>query len=153
MVTYSSNTELALGQVPTVDDPVLYEALLDIHNAIEAILTTSDGGGEEFLVFLDKYRKVKKVSGNYTVLATDSLVLVDITLGNAIITLPTGGAFAGYQFDIKAIADTLPSLFSCLIVGAGGAPVDDDAGGITIDALEAIPVKYDLVNNKYWINN
>jgi hypothetical protein len=42
--TYDSNTELSLGQVPDVDDPQVYRALLDIHNAIENLLTNSDAG-------------------------------------------------------------------------------------------------------------
>jgi hypothetical protein len=151
--TYDSNTELALGNVPDIDDPVLYEALLDIHNAIEAILTSSDAGDAVFTAFIAKFRNVTVVSADYNVLATDGLVLVDITAGNVTITLPTGADFAGYKFEIKAIADSLPSTNECLIVGEGGAPVDEDAGGITIDALEALPVKYDLVNNKYWIDN
>lgn len=151
--TYDSNTDLSLGAVPQVDNPVLYEELLDIHNAIESLLTSSDAGNAVFTAFIAKFRNVKVVSSDYTVLATDGLVLVDITAGDVTITLPTGAAFAGYKFEIKAIADTLPSTNECLIVGEGGAPVDDDAGGITIDALEALPVKYDLVSNKYWIDN
>lgn len=42
--TYNSNTDLSLGQVPQVDDPDLYKALLDIHNAIESLLKSSDQG-------------------------------------------------------------------------------------------------------------
>lgn len=42
--TYNSVLELYLGQVPDgIEDPIVYQELLDLHNAIEAILTHSDG--------------------------------------------------------------------------------------------------------------
>lgn len=151
--TYNSFTDLSLGQIPQVDDPDLYSALLDIHNAIESLLTSSDDADGIFAAFIAKYRNITEVSDDYTVLATDSLIVVDITAKNIIITLPTGTEVAGYRFEVKAIADTLPSINNCTIVGEGGAPIDDDVTGITIDALEAVPFKYDFVANKFWINN
>ena len=40
--TYNSILELFLAQVPEgIEDPVVYQALLDLHNALEAVLTFS----------------------------------------------------------------------------------------------------------------
>lgn len=39
MAAYNSNTALALGQITEVEDPELYRAFLDIHNAIGHIIT------------------------------------------------------------------------------------------------------------------
>lgn len=155
--TYNSSTDLALGNIPQIDDPVLYREFLDIHDAIENLLKGSDTNNSVFTAYIAKQRNVTEVTTDYTALTTDSLILADITAGNIIITLPTGAEFAGYRFEVKAVADTLPSIFQCLIVGedigVGAAPIDDDIGGITIDALEAVPFKYDLASNKYWIHN
>lgn len=43
---YASITSLNLGSVPDVDDPVVYQALLDIHNALEILLQSKDTGDE-----------------------------------------------------------------------------------------------------------
>lgn len=40
--TYDSLTDLGLGAVPMVEDQALYQELLDIHNALESLLTISD---------------------------------------------------------------------------------------------------------------
>jgi hypothetical protein len=40
--TYNSSTNLSLGQVPQVEDEALYTDLLDVHNAIETLLKSSD---------------------------------------------------------------------------------------------------------------
>ena len=151
--TYNSTTSLNLGNIPQVDDPVLYREFLDIHDALENLLKGSDAADAIFSAYIDKQRNVTLVSGDYTALATDSLILADITDSSITITLPTGTDFAGYRFEVKAIADSLPSTNECLIVGDAGATIDDDIDGITIDALEAVPFKYDLDSNKYWIHN
>lgn len=156
--TYNSATDLSIGHIPqgADDNPELYSELLDIHNALEILLTASDSADAIFAAFIAKFRNITPVSSDYTALATDSLILVDITAGDVTITLPTGEDFAGYRFEVKAIADVLPTTNACLIVGedtgSGAAPIDEDVGGITIDALEAIPFKYDFLDNKYWIN-
>jgi hypothetical protein len=48
--TYNSKTDLSLGQLTNINDPALYTALLDIHNAIETLLTSSDAGSKELLL-------------------------------------------------------------------------------------------------------
>lgn len=40
--TLNSGTDLSIGHVPQVDDPVLYRELLDIHNALEILQRSSD---------------------------------------------------------------------------------------------------------------
>jgi len=139
--TYNSNTDLSLGQVPQVDDEDLYTALLDIHNAIEALVTSSDAGG-------GRARAFKIVTGDYTVTVNDHLILTDTTAGNITVTLPKINLAVGYDYTIKQVVGSNETL----IVGDSALePVDDDTSGITIDLLEAIPVKND--GSSWWIHN
>ena len=145
--TYSSTVELNLGQVPQVDDPVLYTALLDIHNALEAILTASDGDYAEFLAFLAKYRKVVVTSAaNYLVTETDGTILVDASSNDVTVTLPAASAVSGARYNVKRI-DT--SSFTALLLGDGGEEIDGEVGGWTLDYLDNIPVK--SADTKWWI--
>ncbi len=139
--TYDSQTDLFLGHVPEeIEDPVLYEELLAIHNAMETLLKSSDAGQESNF-------SVVTVTGNYTVVVGDVLILVDTTAGNVTITLPLAATTTGRPYEIVQIKGSKETL----IIGTGGELVDDDAGGITIDLLEALPVKSNSVS--YFINN
>ena len=141
--TYNSTIDLNLGHIPQIDDPAVYQALLDIHNALESLVT---GVVEEGLT---KNRNVTVTTGpSYKVLVTDGLILTDTTVADVTVTLPgMTTATTGYKYEIKQIAGTNETL----IVGDGTDPVDDDITGITIDLLEAISVKNDGV--KWWLNN
>ncbi len=156
--TYDSQTNLSLGQIPDVEDEVLYKELLDIHNAIESLLKGSDNANAIFAAYIAKQRNITVVTSTpYSVTADDGLILVDLTTLDINVILPTGEEFSGYSYEIKTFA-TAPTTKECLVTAVGAAPIDDDAGGITIDAIfgdggEALPVKYDFDNNAYWINN
>ena len=67
--TYNSSTDLSLGQVPQVDDPVLYRELLDIHDAIETLLTSSDGGDATLQTSVDI--NTTNIATNTTNIATN----------------------------------------------------------------------------------
>lgn len=140
--TYNSTTDLSLGHVPQVDDPELYSALLDIHNALESLVKGSDANsGASNAVTVT-------ASSSYLVLATDGLILTDTTAGNVTVTLPgIDSSTVGRSYEIKQIAGTNETL----IKGDGTDPVDSDVTGITIDLLEAISVKND--GNNWWLNN
>lgn len=149
--TYDSNTNLSLGQIPQVEDPELYRELLDLHNAIENLLTSSDAADAIFAAFIAKYRNTTVVDfamSPYTVLVTDGLILTDTTLGDVTVVMHPVADGVGYQYEIKQELGSGETL----IIGDNAAePVDDDAGGLTIDLYEAVPVKNDGV--KWWINN
>lgn len=147
--TYDSPTNLSLGNIPQVEDEEIYSALLDLHNAIEILLTSSDDGDATFTAYITKQRNVTIVTGDYTVKVTDGLILTDTTAADITITMHPTSEGPGYEYDIKQIAGDNETL----IVGDGGEEVDDDAGGITIDLYEAIPLKADDTNSKWWINN
>lgn len=142
--TYNSSTDLNLGHVPQVDDPILYQALLDIHNAIESLVTgteASSGGSVRSTVTLT-------AGPSYLVLASDGIILTDTTAGNITVTLPaTDVSTIGRTYEIKQIKGDNETL----VIGDGTDPVDDDVTGITIDLLEAIAVKND--GTKWWLNN
>lgn len=142
--TYNSIIDLNLGQVPQVDDEVLYQALLDIHNAIEALVTGTDGSAE----YVTKKRNITLAVGDYQVVASDGLIITDTTAGNLTITLPPMVADQkGYEYEIKQVKGSNETL----VIGDSGDLVDSDAGGITIDLLEAISVKND--GTEWWLNN
>lgn len=141
--TYSSSTDLNIGHVPqgADDNPELYSELLDIHNALEILLTSSDRGGARSFAFI-------KVTSDYTVTIDDKLILVDTAAGDITITLPKIDGAIGYDFEVVQIAGNNETL---ILGDSASEKVDDDPTGITIDLLEALPVKNDGAN--WWINN
>lgn len=137
--TYNSDTDLALGQVPQVDDPALYQDLLDIHNALEILLTSSDNGGGAFLEFLAKFRGAKSVSGDYEVSIQDGTILVDASTESAVITLPLSAEGVGYRYDVKVVAWQLP--YEVTVVGSDSELIDDHASGVRVDYLSSYTFK------------
>ena len=138
--TYISNTNLNLGQVPReITDPVLYRELLDIHNAIEILLTSSDAGIGTAAEFIAKYRNNTTVVNSYLVLATDGTVLVDAAGGDIIITLPPVADVEGYRFEIKRI-DTAPAN-TVTLVSSGLDYIDGRVNGIKVSTKSSYTVK------------
>jgi len=140
--TYNSLTDLSLGQIPPegLDDPaILYQELLDLHNAIEALLTSSDEGAADFTTFIDKFRNNTNISADYTVLITDGTVRVDASAGDVIITLHPVSAGLGYRYDIKRVDEELST--SVTLLGDGTEFIDGKLDGIDIDVLDSIAVK------------
>jgi len=137
--TYNSATNLNLGQVPTLDDPALYSDLLDIHNALEILLTSSDTGGAAFIEFLAKYRDITQVSTDYLVLAADGTVLVKATTSSVVVTLPVIASILGYRFEIKNISSG--AINKVTLVGNGTELIDSHTGGIRISKGSSYTVK------------
>lgn len=106
--TYNSLTDLGLGQVPMVDDPILYEELLDIHNAIEKLLTSSDAGDT-------RAENVRLIGTDSLLSSSDNVVLLDAVNNSVALTLLTAVDFTGYRFSLKCIGDTFP----CIILAEG----------------------------------
>ena len=137
--TYNSLTELSLGQIPQVDDPELYIALLDLHNALEAVITASDDGDAVFTAYIAKQRNNTPVSGDYTVLVTDGTIEVDASAGNITITLHPVSEGLGFRYNIKRI-DLVPSN-TVTLLGGSSELVDDRASGIKISTKSSYTVK------------
>lgn len=139
--TYNSPTSLNLGQVPNnIVDESVYIALLDIHNAIEAILTSTDNGDTLFQAYLSKKRNVTEISADYTVAVTDGNVRVDATAGDITITLPPVAAILGYEFTIKRV-DSVATPNTVTIIGNGAELVDGHAAGVDLYLLSSYTVK------------
>lgn len=130
--TYGSNTDLALGHVPQVEDPVLYNELLDIHNAIETLIKSSDEGSA-------LPTAVITVTEDYTIQVGDGTIRVDASAGvNIIITLPPATG-SGRRYEIKKI-NGIP-LARVVLVGDGTQLVDGRADGIRISLKSSYTVK------------
>ena len=142
--TYDSLTDLSLGQVPQVDDPALYTALLDIHNAIESLLKSSDAGAVPANDFVAKFRNNTAVSIDYIVQVTDGTVEVDASAGNILIALHPISEGIGYRYDIKRVDTTF--LNKVTLLGDGTELIDGRAAGINISTKSSYTVKANETN-------
>jgi hypothetical protein len=129
---YSSPTNLSLGQVPQVEDPELYKALLDIHNAIETLLMSSDGVNDVLLAFLYKSRAIRQVSASTVFTPEDGILLVDAAAGNVVVTLHSTVGYGGYRAIVKRI-DNVPAN-TVTIIGDGAELIDSRVGGIKVSS-------------------
>ena len=150
--TYDSNTDLALGAIPDVEDAeALYEELLDIHNALEALLKGSDSGDAGFAAYIAKQRSVTDIDNTdspYTVLITDGTIRVDATAGDVDVVLPPIADGPGYRYDVKRV-DTVTTN-SVTIDGDGSELIDARASGINLSTkssytMKANDVGYDII--------
>lgn len=149
--TYNSVTNLSLGSIPQIEDEDTYKALLDIHNAIEILLTGSDDADALFTAFLAKFRKITAITvadSPYTVLPTDGTIRVDASGGAVSVLLPTVASAPGFRYDVKRV-DTVAAN-AVTLDGTGAELVDAHASGVTISTLSSYTVKahttgYDII--------
>ena len=133
--TYDSTTLLSLGNVPQVSDPETYEALLNLHNAIEAVLTSSDDNYQDFVDFLTKYRRVVTLYSDYTVLDVDGTIEVDASSGDITITLPVVTSLSGYRYTIVRVDEVYTNLVT--IIGNGVDAIDNHTEGVDLYNLSS----------------
>lgn len=141
----NSSLDLGLNSAPKVEDPILYEALSDIHNAIEKLVRQYDITDEDIIAFIVQYRAIKLVGANYSMLQTDGTVLVSALSAAVTVTLPTAVGVAGTIYTVKCINNT----YDVVVVGSGGQTIDAISGGIEINLRDSITVKSDGTN--WWI--
>jgi len=139
--TYNSTTNLSMGSIPKVGDPDTYLALLDIHNAIETLLKSSDADLATVFAYIAKRRAFSDsvVIADYTVLVTDGTVRVDASAGDVIVTLYPVANGPGYRQEIKRVDETSGN--SVTLLGDGTELVDGHAAGIDISILSSYTVK------------
>ena len=138
-ITYDSSTDLNLGQVPDVGDPILYRALLDIHNALENLVKGSDDIGNDFADFLKRYLKITAIGEDYLAVPADNTILVDATAGDITVTLPDAATTIGYPFTVKRI-DTVRANKVTVVVEAGQL-IDGRTNGINISSYSSYTFK------------
>lgn len=138
--TYNSNTTLSLSNTPKGDwTEDQYEELLDLHDAIEKLLTASDDADAVFAAYIAKQRNNTSVSNNYTIVVTDGTIEVDASLNDVTITMPPITDIEGYRFDIKRV-DQVPAN-TVIILGDGAELIDDRATGIKVSTKSSYTVK------------
>jgi hypothetical protein len=142
--TYDSATNLNLGQVPTElesENEALYRDLLDIHNALEILLTSSDDGDALFQAFIDKFRNFSQpaVVADYTVLVTDGIVRVDASVGDITVTMHPVASGVGYRYPIKRI-DTVTAN-KVTLLGDGTELIDERPTGINLSTKSSYTLK------------
>lgn len=117
---YSSPTNLSLGQVPQVEDPELYRALLDIHNAIDTLLITLSSSYDYSL----KHTTVVEVSSDATFAATTGIMLIDAAASGPLITMHSGAANLGGTNILKRVDSSANTV---TVQAAGGETIDGGA--------------------------
>ena len=135
---YSSALDLGLSQVPQVDDPNLYRALLDIHNAIEILATSVGGEDDSLLEFITRYQNVVSISATYTLNGTEGVVLVSAVDGNVVLTLPPIATIIGRRYVIKRTDSTLTNTVT--LIGNGLELIDSRVGGIKVSSKSSYTV-------------
>lgn len=110
-MSHSSNsaTDIHLGNVPDgIEDPAIYEAFLNVHTAIEALLTAFgdvDTGTNAVVDWLQAYvlarTNVVTITTDTTLTSLNGTVLIDSTSNDVTATLPTAVGIAGTRFVVK----------------------------------------------------
>jgi hypothetical protein len=144
--SYNSIVDLHLGNVPDLEEPELYSALLAIHNAIQILATLSVGTSEDSAAsYIAKQRAVVLTNTNYLVTSLNGTILVAANTSDVLITLPPAVDNFGYQYTIKCIDAT----FAVTVVGEGVSTIDSYAAGIGLTLHDALTVRCDGSN--WWI--
>ena len=144
----NSEIDIHLGNVPpNIEDPVvLYQELLDIHSAIESLLTGVADYDEGSLAYIAKQRSVS-VTGDltYNILITDGLILLSGFTNTCTAVLPEAASVEGHRYSIKCVDDTN----DVYVATSGGETVDGDAANFQLWKDEIIEVQSD--GTEWWI--
>lgn len=144
--TYDSLTDLSLGQVPQGVNDETYKELLDLHNAIEKLITASDTADAIFAAYIEKQRNNTEVNVDYTVLITDGTLEIDATAGDITVTFPLAADGSGYKYDAKRV--DLVTGNKVTLVGTGEL-IDGRASGINLSTKSSYTIKGNEADNGY----
>lgn len=141
----SSAIDLNLGQVPQIDDPILYEAILDIHNALEKLAQSGAAPEFDFNSYIARQHNVVAIGASGSIPSDAKLILASGAAGTITLVLPTAASVQGYEIIIKCVNADNP----VIIVGDGAETIDNNATGIELNVYDSIIVKSD--GTKWWI--
>jgi len=152
MASSNSSTNLNLGNVPAgIEDPAIYEAILNIHTAIEALLTSFDDidtGVFATVNIIEAYMNARThvitVSADYTVLTTNGTIIIDASLNTVTVSLPTAVPLLGTRFVIKCASNS----YLADVAPFGVETIDGDTGNFELYEDESIVLQSDGAN---WI--
>lgn len=109
----NSPIPMHIGNTPIIDDPQVYEAVLHVHSAIDAILIElSDVRPDysEIIAALQAYTKartsVKEITANYNLLSTDGTIKIYATSNIVTALLPTAVGIKGTRYVLKCMDET-----------------------------------------------
>lgn len=142
--TYNSPVNLSLTYLSQIDDPILYGELLDIHNAIEALLQYSTDSAAIFEAYIQKRRSFRTVTADTTVSVSDGTILIDASLNPVTVTLHPAADGIGHRYNLKCIDDT-----NTVLVIPTGLELIDLAFSWELHALDDLSIISDGSN--YWI--
>lgn len=145
--TYNSTTDLSIGHIPqgADDNPDLHSELLDIHNALEILLTASDDADAIFAAYIAKRRSVDTKTADYDITDEDNTILLDGSANSVTAFLPKASDLPGYRYSIKCIDDTFPCFADTKEVAE---TLEEDTEPFELFKGEYIDVKSDGFN---WI--
>ena len=144
---FESLVDLGLDIVPQeIEDRAVYEALVNIHNAIEAITYSATGvGAGGFADFLARYLAITTKTASYGLTAADRTIFIDSSVEEVTILLPTASALTGYEYAIKCIDDTN----GALVATTAPDKLDDSSVDFSLYLHESIVVRSD--GTDWWI--
>ena len=143
IATSDSIINLNIGHVPNIEDPIIYEALLDIHNALEILASASfdldSGVLAPIIAYIAARTNVTIVTADYTVLSTNGTIKIDAGSNPITVTLPTAAPITGTRYELKCIDST----FRVLIATDGIETIDEDAADFDLYQWENLTVQSD----------
>jgi len=148
IATIDSLIDLNLGSVPDIEDPEVYQALLDIHNALDILLTAvsdiDSGSLTSVIAYIAARTNVTLTVADYTLLPTDGTIKIDASVVQVTATLPTAVGITGTRYEIKCIDAT----FGAFVATFGTEPIDDSSLDFRLYQWENLTVQSDGVG---WI--
>ena len=145
-------TNLNLGNVPQVDDFQVYEALLVVHTAIEALATRLEDIDTGILVglgdenaYIAAQLSVKTTAVSYLIQEGDGTVLTNTLTSHININLPSANGISGTEYTIKQVLGDLTTL----VIPYGSDTIDGDTGTLVLYLDQSITLKSDGAN--WWI--
>lgn len=144
---YDNVLDLSLPNVPReIADEAVYEALLEIHHALEILNTeatnNNEGGFASYLT-----RELTVVSASASLLATNEArtVLIAATTADVTVTYPVASAVSGYPIDVKVIDNT----YRAFVATTAPDTLDGDTEPFELFLHESLTTRSDGSN--WWI--
>ena len=140
--------DLNLGSVPDIEDAEVYQALLDIHYALEILSTsvsdTSSGDVSALLAYIAARTNITPIIADYLIASTDGTIKIDASAVQVTATLPTAVGITGTRYELKCIDAT----FGAFVATFGIEPIDDSSLDFRLYQWENLTVQSDGVG---WI--